>query len=83
MKIKAKVKKDFMDIHTNVLHEVGEELEISQERLEEIQSVDPALVSVISDEPKVKVEEPEEPKEQKDPKPKAKAKSAPKKKGNK
>ena len=78
MKVKAIVKKDFMDVHTSILHEVGEELEISPERLKEIQSVDPELVSVIFDEPKVSVEEP---KEQKESKPKAK--SAPKKKGNK
>lgn len=46
---KIKVMKSFIDIHTNVNHPVGEVLEVTNARMKEIQSVDPALIQVIPD----------------------------------
>lgn len=44
---KIKVLMSFIDIHTDKRHHVGEVFEASEERISEIQSVDPNLIQVI------------------------------------
>ena len=44
---KIKVLMAFIDIHTKNRHPVGEVFEASEERISEIQSVDPNLIQVI------------------------------------
>jgi len=45
--MKVKVKNEFVDIHTNELHHIDEVMDVTNERLKEIQSVDAGLVEVI------------------------------------
>ena len=45
---KIKVLESFKDIHTNVIHPVGEVFEATEERIAEIQSVNPNLIEVVS-----------------------------------
>ena len=48
--MKVKVKKEFVDKHTWKLHPVGEVFECTEERLQEIQSVDD-FVSKVEEKP--------------------------------
>lgn len=47
---KIKVMMPFVDIYTKNRHPVGEVFEASEERISEIQSVNPDLIQVIPDE---------------------------------
>ena len=46
---KVKVLESFMDIHTKMIHPVGEVFEVTEERIVEIQSVSASLIEVVSD----------------------------------
>lgn len=50
--VKIKVKYSFIDVHTNTVHPVGEVIEVSEERLAEINSVNPDLVQVVREKKK-------------------------------
>lgn len=47
---KIKVKKEFVDIHTNILHPVGEVFEADEKRIAEILGKDKRLIQVLKDE---------------------------------
>ena len=44
---KVKVLESFMDVHTRMIHPVGEVFEATEERIAEIQSVDADLIEVV------------------------------------
>ena len=50
---KIKVMMSFIDIHTKNRHPVGEVFEATEERIAEINAVNPNLIQVIPDEPVV------------------------------
>lgn len=51
--MKVIVRKDFIDVHTDALHECGELMDVTEERLKEIQRIDPGLVEVVKERKKV------------------------------
>ena len=47
--MKVEVKREFIDKHTGKLHRVGDVFECNEDRLQEIQSVSLAFVSVVEE----------------------------------
>lgn len=47
---KVKIEQRFIDRHTGKMRNAGEVVELTEERIAEIQSVDPALISVLAEE---------------------------------
>lgn len=45
--MKATVRKEFIDRHTDALHRIGEVIEVSEERIAEIKKVDAGLIEVV------------------------------------
>lgn len=60
MKVKVKVATAFIDRHSFEVHEVGEVLEITDERYNEIMSVNPSLVEQVKEEKKTRKKKVEE-----------------------
>lgn len=50
--MKVKVMKEFVDIHTQEVHKVNDIMDVTQERLAEIQKVDAGLVKEMVETPK-------------------------------
>lgn len=55
--MKAEVKERFIDKHTDQVHHVGDILEVTEERLAEIQKVSDKLVQVIQEQEQESVSE--------------------------
>ena len=58
--MKVKVIRKFRDIHTNDIHEVGDVLEVTEERFEEINSKKQFVRKTRATRKKTKVDEPEQ-----------------------
>ena len=50
--MKVKVMKEFVDVHTQEVHKVNDIMDVTQERLAEIQKVDTGLVKEMVETPK-------------------------------